>query len=132
MSQTECGDALRFWACPNVNCVFDKRLESGDRCPLCGEEAKEFSSSELRELWKQKWAVEKSLREKDRRDALVRRLKYCPKCGSSNINVVVFYRPSIWKCLNCGYEGPIILENGSIAEKLREKFGETKKEEEHL
>ena len=116
------GDNVRFWACPNVNCVYDERLEPGKLCPLCGEEAKEFSSSDLHELWRKKWALEKSLRDEDRRTTLMRRLKYCPKCGSQNINVVVFYRPSIWKCLNCGYEGPVILENGSIAGKLREKF----------
>ncbi len=104
-----------------MNCVSDKRLEAGQRCPLCGEVAKEFSSNEMRELWKQKWALQKSLREGERREALVRRLKYCPKCGSSNLSVVIFYRPSIWKCLSCGYEGAIILENGSIAAKLREK-----------
>ncbi len=77
----------------------------------------------MRQLWKQKWALQKSLHENERREALVKRLKYCPKCGSSDLSVVIFYRPSIWKCLNCGYEGAIILENGSIAAKLREKSG---------
>ncbi len=114
-----------------MNCVYDKRLEAGQKCPLCGEEAKEFSSSEMRDLWEQKWTLQKSLRESERREALVKRLKYCPKCGSSNITVVVFYRPSIWKCLNCEYEGAIVLENGSIAAKLREKSeAETKDENE--
>ncbi len=103
-----------------MKCVCDRRLEAGQKCPLCGGEAKEFSSSEMRDLWRQKWALQTSLRESEKREALVKRLKYCPKCGSSNITVVVFYRPSIWKCLNCGYEGAIVLENGSIAAKLRE------------
>jgi len=38
--------------------------------------------------------------------------------GSANINVLVFYRPSTWKCLDCGYEGAFILEDSNLAEKI--------------
>ena len=51
-----------------------------------------------------------------------RRVKFCPKCGSIDI----FWASglpqlwSIWQCRNCGYRGALILEDGKLAEKLRE------------
>ena len=48
------------------------------------------------------------------------RMKCCPKCGSTNVNFLVFYRPSIWKCLDCGYEGAFIIEDGGLVEKMQE------------
>jgi DNA-directed RNA polymerase subunit M len=50
------------------------------------------------------------------------RIKCCPKCGSTNINFLVFYRPSIWKCLDCGYEGAFIIEDGEFAEKMQARY----------
>ena len=44
---------------------------------------------------------------------------FCPKCGSANVNFSVFYRPPIWKCPDCGYEGPLIIEDRNLAEKIR-------------
>jgi len=50
--------------------------------------------------------------------------KFCPKCGSSE----VFWAQgmpqlwSIWQCNNCGYRGPLILEDGTLAEKLQQKW----------
>ena len=52
----------------------------------------------------------------------MRRMKCCPKCGSTNINFLVFYRPSVWKCLDCGYEGAFIIEDCELAEKLQERY----------
>jgi DNA-directed RNA polymerase subunit M len=52
----------------------------------------------------------------------MRSMKCCPKCGSTNINFSVFYRPSIWKCLDCGYEGAFIIEDGELAEKMQERY----------
>jgi ribosomal protein L37AE/L43A len=49
-------------------------------------------------------------------------VKFCPKCGSTNINFPVFYRPSIWKCLDCGYEGAFIVEDSKLAEKIKEDY----------
>jgi len=51
-----------------------------------------------------------------------RRIKRCPKCGSTNINFLVFYRPSIWKCLDCGYEDAFIIEDGELLEKMQERY----------
>jgi len=54
----------------------------------------------------------------------MRRMTYCPKCGSTNINPLVFYRPSIWKCSDCGYEGAFIIEGSALAEKIQERYRE--------
>lgn len=46
-------------------------------------------------------------------------MKCCPKCGSTEITFPAFYRPSIWKCLNCGYEGAFMVENSKLPEKVQ-------------
>jgi hypothetical protein len=50
------------------------------------------------------------------------RMKCCPKCGSTNISSLVFYRPSIWKCADCGYEGAFIIEYSGLTEKMQERY----------
>jgi ribosomal protein S27AE len=112
---------MSAWACPNAQCVYDKQLQLGQRCPLCGEEAREFKFSELESLWRQKWDYKKSLEEAKRREMVLATVKFCPKCGSADINVLAFYRPSTWKCLDCGYEGAFILEDSNLAEKIRNR-----------
>jgi hypothetical protein len=114
------------WTCPNIKCTYDKQLQPGQRCPLCGEQAKEFKFSELTNLWKQKWDCKKSIETAKRRKRALGKIKYCPKCGSSNLNVLVFYRPSMWKCLDCGYEGAFVIEDGRLAEKIRDKYQNSK------
>jgi len=53
-----------------------------------------------------------------------RDLKFCPRCGSGN----VFWASglpqlwSLWECRDCGYRGPLIVEDGKIASKIREEF----------
>ncbi len=50
--------------------------------------------------------------------------KFCPRCGSTD----VFWAQgmpqlwSLWQCRYCGYRGPLILENGNMAIKLREEW----------
>jgi DNA-directed RNA polymerase subunit M len=56
------------------------------------------------------------------------RVKFCPKCGSTNVNFAVFYRPSIWRCLDCGYEGAFIAEGGELTESTLEKLSQRMKE----
>jgi predicted RNA-binding Zn-ribbon protein involved in translation (DUF1610 family) len=49
---------------------------------------------------------------------------FCPKCGSTEL----FFASglpqmwSIWDCRRCGYRGPIVLEDGGLAEKVREDW----------
>jgi len=117
---------MNAWACPNAQCVYDKELQLGQRCPLCGEEAREFKFSELESLWKQKWDYKKSLEKAKKRELVLATAKFCPKCGSANVNVLAFYRPSTWKCLDCGYEGAFILEDSNLAEKIRNRHRKEK------
>jgi ribosomal protein S27AE len=118
--------SMNAWACPNVQCVYDKMLQMGQRCPVCGEEAKEFKFSELNVLWRKKWTYKKGLDEAKKREKVLASVKFCPKCGSANINVLAFYRPSTWKCLDCGYEGAFILEDSNLAEEIGKRYQERK------
>jgi len=101
--------------CPNPKCPYDKQLQLGQQCPLCGKEAKEFNFNEFGDLLKDKNRFKKSTKQAPRP------VKFCPKCGSTNINFPIFYRPSIWKCLDCGYEGAFI-EDSKLAEKIQERY----------
>jgi predicted RNA-binding Zn-ribbon protein involved in translation (DUF1610 family) len=53
-----------------------------------------------------------------------KRVKFCPKCGSTNI----FWASglphlwSIWECRKCGYRGAFIIEDSKLAEKLKEEY----------
>jgi ribosomal protein L37AE/L43A len=49
-------------------------------------------------------------------------MKHCPKCGSAHVSPLVFYRPSVWRCLDCGYEGALIIEGGAFAEIVQERY----------
>jgi len=95
---------------------------------LCGKEAQAFNFDEFGNLLKEKWRYKKKI-EKTREDELVARMiKFCPRCGSPNINVLVFYRPSIWRCLDCRYEGTFIVQDRALAEKIQKKYQKTLKE----
>jgi DNA-directed RNA polymerase subunit M len=118
---------LPVWTCPNTQCTYDKELKSGQYCPLCGKEAQAFDFDEFGNLLKEKWNYKKSM-EKSKNMQIASQIKFCPKCGSPNINCLVFYRPSMWKCLDCGYEGALIVEDGTLAEKIREKYQKTHEE----
>jgi transcription factor S len=50
--------------------------------------------------------------------------KFCPKCGSTNIKWFIPQMWSVWECFDCGYIGIIILEDGKLADKIREKYFE--------
>jgi ribosomal protein S27AE len=110
---------MPVWTCPNGECPFDKQLKSGQRCPLCGKEAQAFNFNEFGTLLKEKWRYKKSVQKAKERGQIARRMKFCPKCGSSDINLLAFYRPSVWKCLSCGYEGALVLEHNKPPEKNR-------------
>lgn len=55
-----------------------------------------------------------------------KKIKFCPKCGSSNIEWSLPQTWSRWQCKDCGYIGPLIIEDGKIAEKIREDYLERK------
>jgi DNA-directed RNA polymerase subunit M len=57
-----------------------------------------------------------------------RRVKFCPKCGSTNIYWASGLAQlwSIWECRNCGYYGAFIVEDGRLAQKLQEDYAKRK------
>jgi len=118
---------MTSWTCPNPECTYDKRLEPGQHCPLCGKEAKEFGFTEFGDILKEKWNLKKSMAKSKEQEEVMERIRFCPKCGSTNISFRVFYRPSVWKCLHCGYEGALIIEDGTVAGELRKRYREQRR-----
>lgn len=118
--------------CPNTKCTYSKQLQSGQRCPLCGKEAEELKFSEFGNLLKKKDKYKKSVEMKKEHEQILSRVKFCPKCGSINITSPnlflppLFLRPSIWKCLDCGYEGALIVENSELPKKVQERYWKTR------
>ena len=49
-------------------------------------------------------------------------MKYCPRCGSSNIGWPLPHDRQKWECKDCGYIGPLIVEDGEIAEEIRKDY----------
>lgn len=50
-------------------------------------------------------------------------MKFCPVCGSRDMTYAVLGTTlPIYKCKTCGYRGLIVVEDGSISEKLREEY----------
>lgn len=120
---------MALWTCPDTRCAYNKQLQPGQNCPLCGKEAKGFKFNEFGSLLKKKDDFRKSIEKTKRQEQLLQRLKFCPKCGSPNINFLIFFRPSIWKCLNCGYEGAFVVEDSKLAEKIRRRCRKALEEE---
>lgn len=40
----------------------------------------------------------------------MRKIKKCPKCGSRNVKWVLPQMWSLWRCLDCGYQGALVIE----------------------
>lgn len=49
-------------------------------------------------------------------------MKYCPRCGSPEIEWVLPQDWSKWECKSCGYIGPLIVEDGEIAKEIRKDY----------
>jgi len=53
-----------------------------------------------------------------------RGIRFCPKCGSTEIYWARGLPQlwSIWECRNCGYHGAFIVENGKMSKKIQEEY----------
>lgn len=43
----------------------------------------------------------------------------CPNCGSNRMKM---HNPqlSIWQCAKCGYQGPVVVEDGNLNKQIKE------------
>lgn len=91
--------------------------------------AQEFEFKALGVLFKKKWAYKKKSEKAEEIERVLKRTKYCPRCGSTKV-FWAYGLPqmwSLWDCKNCGYRGVLIIEDGKAAAKLRKDY-ERKKE----
>lgn len=49
-------------------------------------------------------------------------MKFCPRCGSKDIEWPLPYDRQKWECKDCGYIGAFIIEDGKIAQELRKEY----------
>ncbi len=48
---------------------------------------------------------------------------YCPECGSSRLYYFLGLKAGqIFVCKDCGYQGPLIIEDGEVAEEIRKNW----------
>jgi len=48
--------------------------------------------------------------------------RFCPQCGSTNIDWLIPQIWSKWECKDCGYIGALIIEDGKIADEIRKEY----------
>jgi predicted RNA-binding Zn-ribbon protein involved in translation (DUF1610 family) len=53
-----------------------------------------------------------------------RGVRFCPKCGSTEIYWARGLPQlwSIWECRTCGYHGAFIVEDGKMSKKIQEEY----------
>jgi DNA-directed RNA polymerase subunit M len=120
---------MSLWTCPNERCPFDDRLEPDAQCPLCERKALGFDFRSFGELLKKKKDNAKSLLNTHKSEKHMSKAKFCPRCGSPRIDFLIYYRPSLWKCQECGYEGSFLIEGVELARKIRESYKKRKDSE---
>lgn len=49
-------------------------------------------------------------------------MKFCPRCGSPNVDWVLPQTWSKWECKACGWTGGFIVEDGKMAEGIRKEY----------
>lgn len=55
--------------------------------------------------------------------------KFCPECGSSNIKWTIPQNWSLWECFNCGYVGPVVIDDEKMADEIKKHYDLLKKKE---
>ena len=113
---------MSLWTCPNEKCPFDDKLKPDAICPLCERKASGFDFRSFGELLKKKKEHKESHLTTSKRKKRLSKAKFCPKCGSPRIDFLIYYRPSLWKCQECDYEGSFMIEGIELAEKIRESY----------
>jgi ribosomal protein L37AE/L43A len=97
---------------------------SKEKCSLCGSEGgyKPFELKECKNC-KQKFCIEhiddhNCIKSKTR----MKYTKFCPSCGSENIDWILPHIWSMWQCKECGYRGPVVIEDSTLAKHVRKEY----------
>jgi len=56
-------------------------------------------------------------------------VKFCPRCGSKNVEWVLPQTWSKWECRECSWTGAFIVEDGLMAEEIRKEYNKKQKED---
>jgi len=48
--------------------------------------------------------------------------KFCPNCGSDNIDWILPQNWSKYECKNCGYVGALIIDDEKIAKEINKEY----------
>ena len=67
----------------------------------------------------------------------MRKVTFCPTCGSTNIEWELPHTWSKWRCRECNYVGVFVIEDGEMAAQVRKSYleeqaKEKKKDEENM
>jgi len=49
-------------------------------------------------------------------------MKFCPRCGSANIDWVLPQTWSKYECKECRYIGAFIIEDGKMADEIKKEY----------
>jgi transcription factor S len=49
-------------------------------------------------------------------------MKFCPRCGSTEVGWVLPYDRQKYECKHCGYVGALIVEDGKMADAIRKEY----------
>ena len=57
-------------------------------------------------------------------------VKFCPRCGSTNIDWVLPQTWSKYECKDCGFVTSFIVEDGNMADGIRKEYIKSKEKKE--
>ena len=49
-------------------------------------------------------------------------VKFCSRCGSSNIGWLIPHDRQKWECKDCGYIGAFIIDDSEIADEIKKDY----------
>jgi predicted nucleic-acid-binding Zn-ribbon protein len=49
-------------------------------------------------------------------------VKFCPRCGSTNIGFILPHDMQKYECKDCGYTGAFIIDDGIIADEIKKEY----------
>lgn len=59
-------------------------------------------------------------------------VKFCPRCGSKNVDWVLPQTWSKWECKDCGWTGSFIVEDGKMADEIRKEYEKNQHRESNM